>query len=163
MEQDVINLYASESSDDYSEYTMTYTPDRILNWNRGYESPDSLRSVDMILHEMCHIMDFMARGQHKRLLLSDYGFRAVDVIPHSVVRMEVFVLCLQHAISLSIFGVSMKTFSQDSLLKTFQTTKRVWKHECKLANAIIESKGLPYYYAAWDEAIAFIAANRKYP
>lgn len=158
--QDTYQLYSPLESGD-----PVYTPYSMATWNYyHYFRLDSVEALNMWLHEMCHVIELYHSDKKERLLTNEYGYEA-GVMSIKGVKMEAWVISLQHLISKSLYGAISTNLTTEGVLEIFNgrgvsVSKFEWEALMEKYTRIHKNRGLPYYYDVWQKACKYVKENR---
>lgn len=150
---------------EYYTENDVYTPHSIATWNYGnYFEEDSVESLNMWLHEMCHVIELYHSNKKERLLMNNFGYEA-GIMTIAGVKMEAWVISLQHLISKSFYGRISENLTTAGILDIFNgrgVSVSLFEWEALLAKytRIHKKKGLTYYYETWQKACEYVKENR---
>lgn len=167
MAQNTYDLVITDD-DDYSGVAENiYTPSQITNWNQGryVDTHADISNADMFLHEMSHIIDLFRRGKKKRLLKPEYGY-TFGPMTIDTIRTEAWVMALQNCLCYNLFGECTYSYTGAKSLELFQEripelTKEKWYELIRAAEKEIYTSKLKAFYRDWQDACAFVKANRN--
>lgn len=163
LEQDTFNLLAPFNP--RTEEEGIYTPYSIATWNYSYYfKVDSIESLNMWMHEICHVIELYHSNKKKRILIKDFGYRH-GVMTIAGVKMEAWVISLQNLMSKQLYGRISTNLTTEGILETFNdrgvtVTNNEWEDMLKKYTKEHKKRGLAYYYDTWHKACKYVKENR---
>lgn len=163
--------YATGAKDDHPG--LFYTPYTMTNWffDDGHKSYDSF---NMLLHDMCHVIDLYKEGEEHRLLLPDFGWQLQDSTPTKEEKLpakcfvrELRVITLQKFFEERIFGSNVEAPNSKSFKAGYR--KRVyepllpgreWNRTTAKMKQEHEEFGIVKYLKIWKAACRYVKINR---
>lgn len=158
---------AMGSKDEHPD--LFYTPYSLTNWWFKNE-PRSFGSINMIIHDICHIIDLYESGKEHQLLQPDFGWKLQDgdeKIPNAWMMNEMKIITMQAFLTSRIFGKSHDVNSNDIIrdyrkrtIDPFLPTKKEWKEVTKRLLTHHENIGVLKYLKLWKQATSYVKHNR---
>lgn len=163
--------YATGAKDDHPG--LFYTPHSITNWFFD-AGPRSWGSFDMLLHDMCHVIDLYKEGEEHRLLRPDFGWTLQDDNPDLELKVparcfirELRVVTMQDMFAQRIFGKqrrppNSKSFKAMYRRRTYEPLLpgREWNRTTAKMAQDHEDFGVVNYLKVWKAACRYVKSNR---
>lgn len=142
----------------------TYCPPVISLMEQGHSTEVLAREAESVIHEICHALQIFMFGDRARLLEPNFGFKR-DQFGIAGFKTEAWVYALQHLMALDALGASREAYRHpvlpdvmgDLWKATVENWQWVWA--CEQAMKVHIERGMQFYYAKWQETVAWIAEN----